>query len=370
MRRYSSPLVAYERRGVHCRSGNAVDAINYKKALLRSVSSQLRGIEAVRQCPPHRGVTIDSYSTVGCLAGISPIVDDFAIEEATDVKIDARSEVEESTSEVSVYDTELYPQGPRDLLVSVEKGPAVLKDGTTTSASRMTMQLPFIFPQKGPPFRLEQLIRRDFALLSRLQQSGHLKLYDSLIDSFKKAGYIRPVAVSDVKADDSGIVSPRSQFIQERFVLCDCARFVHICFVHADLERKWKKRINPADGPTRARLIPDLLEERRQYFEALLLQPFRPLCFWNTAYISTSFAEAPEDVLKKFFHVGDDGIILHTIEAPEERPIFVPSALAEEVAEAVRVCAKHPGRDRTRQLVGRYSWCKGLYKLVNRIVCS
>ncbi|KAF4655097.1 hypothetical protein FOL47_009570 [Perkinsus chesapeaki] len=731
------------------------------------------------QCPLHRGVTIDSYSAVECLAGISPIVDDFVIEEATDVKIDARSEVKESTSEVSVYDlpyTELYPQGPHDLLVSVEKGPMVLKDEGLTSC-------------------LKQLIRRDLALLGRLQQSGHLKLYDSLINSFKRAGYIRPVPVSDVEADDSvayymphfprfiyrsmafefsvvmmglrpspGMLmralrpvaslalyiltflfgdpapkatdvdygslkigpitrhfSARSDFsspctalswlrlflddatitaktanarmvslevfrVIARFFgfvcepdketddssqsvvkhlgvlihhgssispvrvaplstlpevsfdhltedqLCDrdSARVHNIDdFTYADalsvcglehlvdlnitprkvdswlrqffdpmglwlelvlrvrlLHRKMSSavsspddtvrdaalltelvalykalsevprvprylsgpffitvdaskdiiaavvcdkmgtrlfaraqviptmrlswtivrqeltaillgidvcaflsklgveiryictdslinlarctarkfrtkglpcweivniyrarecdaklglsmhhipgKINPADGPTRARVIPDLLEERRQYFEALLLQPFRPLCFWNTADISTDFAEAPEDVditllsavddnplpgsdvpedfsndlidkirscqvddplcknivkafegncpelsasyisnLKKFFHVGDDGIILRTIEAPEGRPtIVVPAALAKEVVEAVHVCAKHPGRDRTRQLVARYFWCKGLYKLVNRIVCS
>ncbi|KAF4720096.1 hypothetical protein FOZ62_016623, partial [Perkinsus olseni] len=75
--------------------------------------------------------------------------------------------------------------------------------------------------------------------------------------------------------------------------------------------------------------------------------------------------------LKKFFCISDDGLILRTVEAPDGRPtIVVPSVLANEVVEAVHVCASHPGRDRTRQLVSRYFWCKGLYKLVNRIVCS
>ncbi|EER10860.1 hypothetical protein Pmar_PMAR026787, partial [Perkinsus marinus ATCC 50983] len=78
--------------------------------------------------------------------------------------------------------------------------------------------------------------------------------------------------------------------------------------------------------------------------------------------------------LKKFFNIDDDGLVLRTVEAPDGRPtIVVPSTLASEVIEAVHVCAGHPGRDRTRQLVSRYFWCKGLFPLsrsANRIVCS
>ncbi|EER16897.1 hypothetical protein Pmar_PMAR004749 [Perkinsus marinus ATCC 50983] len=197
-------------------------------------------------------------------------------------------------------------------------------------------------------------------------------------------------------------------------------------------------RINPADGPSRARIInltPDLAEERLQYFEDLLREPHRPLEFWSAGHIVPDIPDGPEDVelaaatttslgdgvsstvppvpegfsnelllkirsaqpddplcknvcraftgncpdleasyvrnLKRFFHISDDGLILRTIEAPDGRPtIVVPAVLATEVVEAVHVCARHPGRDRTRQLVARHFWCKGLYKLTNRIVCS
>ncbi|EER13102.1 hypothetical protein Pmar_PMAR028723, partial [Perkinsus marinus ATCC 50983] len=119
-------------------------------------------------------------------------------------KVDTPSSTEEGTTQATDFDlpySELYSQGPKDLLVSVDKGPIVLKNGKVIIARRMTMQLPFIGAGRTPPFRLRQLIRRDLALLSRLQQSGHLEIYDGLLDSFKKARYIRPVTTTDVEAD-------------------------------------------------------------------------------------------------------------------------------------------------------------------------
>ncbi|KAF4706599.1 hypothetical protein FOZ62_014882, partial [Perkinsus olseni] len=58
-------------------------------------------------------------------------------------------------------------------------------------------------------------------------------------------------------------------------------------------------RFNPADGPTRARVIelgPDLMKDQLQFFEDLLRQPHRPLQFWCTSDITAENAEGPEDV--------------------------------------------------------------------------